>query len=118
VILVALAGGLGASLRLVTDGVVRSVAGDRLPWGTLLINVVASAGLGALLGCSPAPQAAAVVGTGFLGGFSTFSTASFESAALALEERRWAAVGYAFGTLALSVAAAAIGYFLAASTAR
>lgn len=117
-ILVAIAGGLGASFRLITDGVVRSLAGDRLPWGTLLINVVASAGLGAVFDYSPSSHAATVVGTGFLGGFSTFSTASFESAALALEERRWAAAGYAFGTLVLSVAAAAIGYFLAASTAR
>lgn len=116
--LVALAGGLGASLRLVTDGIVRSVAGDRLPWGTLLINVVGSAALGVLLGLSPEPRAATMLGTGLLGGFTTFSTASFEAAALALEQRRMAAAGYAFGTLVVSVAAAALGYFLAASTAR
>lgn len=117
-ILVALAGGLGASLRLVTDGIVRSRVGDRLPWGTLLINIAGSAALGALLGISPGGRAVTVVGTGLIGGFTTFSTASFETAALALEQRRVAASGYAFGTLGLSVAAAALGYFLAASTAR
>ena len=116
-ILVALAGGLGASLRLVTDGVVRSMAGTRLPWGTLLINVLGSAGLGALMGSSPAAQPASVLGTGLLGGFTTFSTASFESAALALDKRWTGAMLYAVGTLLLSVAAAALGY-LAASTAR
>ena len=117
-ILVAVAGGLGATLRLVIDGVVRSFAGARLPWGTLLINVLGSAGLGMLLGSGVGSQTAAVVGTGLLGGFTTFSTASFESAALVLD-KRWAGASlYAAGTLLLSVAAAALGYFLAASTAR
>lgn len=116
IVLAALAGGFGASLRLVTDGFVRSVAGTRLPWGTLLINILGSAALGALIGSSPTGPVAAVIGTGLLGGFTTFSTASFESAALALDRRWTGAVLYAAGTLALSVAAAAIGY-LAASTA-
>ena len=116
-ILVAVAGGVGASLRLITDGVVRSAVGARLPWGTLLINVLGSAGLGALMGSGVGPTTATVVGTGFLGGFTTFSTASFESAALVLDKRWTSAVLYAFGTLVLSVAAAAVGY-LAASTAR
>jgi len=117
IVLAALAGGFGASLRLVTDGVVRSVAGTRLPWGTLVINILGSAALGALTGSSPGRAVAAVVGTGLLGGFTTFSTASFESAALALDKRWGGAILYAVGTLILSVSAAAVGY-LAASTAR
>ena len=116
-ILVALAGGLGASLRLVIDGVVRSVAGTRLPWGTLLINLLGSAGLGALMASGATAPTASVVGTGLLGGFTTFSTASFESAALVLDKRWTGAMLYAVGTLVLSIAAAALGY-LAASTAR
>jgi CrcB protein len=115
-ILVAIAGGLGASLRLVTDGVVRSLAGARLPWGTLLINVLGSAGLGTLMGSGLGAHTASVVGTGLLGGFTTFSTASFESAALVLDKRWTGAALYAVGTLVLSVAAASLGY-LAASTA-
>jgi CrcB protein len=116
-ILVAIAGGLGASLRFVTDAGVRSIAGTRLPWGTLLINIVGSAGLGALFGAGAEARTIAVVGTGLLGGFTTFSTASFESAALLLDQRRTAAFVYTVGTLVLSVGAAAAGYFLAASTA-
>jgi len=118
IVIAALAGGLGASLRLVTDGVVRSVAGTRLPWGTLLINILGSAALGALSGSTPTKTAVLVVGTGLLGGFTTFSTASFESAALVLDKRWTVAILYAVGTLVLSVAAAALAYFLAASTAR
>lgn len=116
-ILVALAGGLGASLRLVIDGVVRSLVGSRLPWGTLLINVVGSAGLGVLLGSAVTTPTASILGTGLLGGFTTFSTASFESAALVLDRRWTSAILYALATLVLSVTAAALGYFLAASTA-
>ena len=116
-ILVAVAGGLGAALRLVIDGVIRSLAGTRLPWGTFAINVVGSAGLGVVLGSGAGAHAVSIVGTGLLGGFTTFSTASFESAALVLEKRWTSAIAYAVGTLALSVAAAALGYFLAASTA-
>ena len=75
-IAVALAGGFGAALRLVTDGVVRSILGDRLPWGTLMINVLGSAGLGLLLGSGPDHVSTLVIGTGLLGGYTKFSTAS------------------------------------------
>jgi CrcB protein len=107
------AGGIGASLRLVVDGVVRSLIGSRLPWGTLTINVAGSLALGALVGSGPAPWVATVVGTGLLGGFTTFSTASFETAVLVLERRRLAGIAYAVGTLASAFAAAALGYALA-----
>jgi len=117
ILVVAAAGGAGAALRLVTDGVVRSLAGTRLPWGTLLINVLGSAGLGVVLGSGAGTQVTSVLGSGLLGGFTTFSTASFESAALVLDKRWTGAVLYALGTLVLSVAAAALGYFWAASTA-
>jgi len=117
ILVVAAAGGAGAALRLVTDGVVRSLAGTRLPWGTLLVNVLGSAGLGVVLGSGAGTQVTSVLGSGLLGGFTTFSTASFESAALLLDKRWTGAVLYALGTLVLSVAAAALGYFWAASTA-
>jgi CrcB protein len=104
------AGGAGASLRLIVDGVVRSLAGSQLPWGTLIINVTGSFGLGALSGAQPSVFVAALVGTGLLGGFTTFSTASFETAVLVLEHRRLAGLAYATGTLLAAVAAAALGY--------
>jgi CrcB protein len=104
------AGGVGASLRLIVDGVVRSLTGSRLPWGTLTINVAGSFALGALLGAGPSSAVATVVGTGLLGGFTTFSTACFATAVLVLERRRLAGFAYAAGTLATAVAAAAAGY--------
>ena len=117
IVAIALAGGLGAALRLVADGLVRSIVGTRLPWGTLVVNVVGSAGLGVLLGSGTGSHTLSVMGTGLLGGFTTFSTASFEAAALLLDKRWSGAILYAVGTLVLSVAAAASGYSLAAWTA-
>lgn len=116
-IAIALAGGAGAAMRLVIDGLVRSRMGTSLPWGTLVINIVGSFALGWLVGAGAGSTWLDVAGTGFLGGFTTFSAASFETARLALDRRWPAAVGYGVGTLATSVSAASLGYFLAAATA-
>ncbi|PPF50421.1 MULTISPECIES: CrcB family protein [unclassified Rathayibacter] len=113
---VAVAGGVGAAARLVVDGVARSLVPARWPVGTALINVSGSLLLGVVTGLVLAgvldPVWRAVLGTGVLGGFTTFSTASVETARLLLD-RRWAAgLGYGVGTAALAVAAAAAGLAL------
>lgn len=111
-VLLSVAGGLGAVLRFVVDGVVRSRIGARLPWGTALINVSGSFGLGLLTGFATRglPEAVLVVaGTGLLGGYTTFSAASVETVRL-LQQRRFAAsLLSAFGVLVLAVAAAVLG---------
>lgn len=116
-IVVALAGGAGAAVRFILDGLTRSVLGDRLPWGTLLVNVTGSLALGWLVGADAGPTWLDVAGVGFLGGFTTFSAASFETARLAMEDRSLASLGYGLGTLVICVCAAALGYFFAASIA-
>lgn len=116
-IAIALAGGAGAVVRLVVDGFLRGRVGTRLPWGTLVVNVVGSFALGWLLGQGAGRTVLDVAGTGFLGGFTTFSAASFETARLALDRRWPAALGYGVGTLAACVSLASLGYFLAASIA-
>lgn len=104
-------------MRLVVDGLVRRRMGASLPWGTLMINIAGSLALGWLVGTSAGHIWLDVAGTGFLGGFTTFSAASFETARLALDRRWPAAVGYGAGSLAAAVSAASLGYFLAAATA-
>lgn len=85
---VALAGGAGAGTRFVLDGLLRAVLPGRVNCGTVLINLTGSLLLGLLTGMvlagSASPVAKAVLGTGFLGGYTTFSTASLESVRLAL----------------------------------
>jgi len=112
-LLVALAGGLGAVARLVLDAVVTSRAGGRYPAGTLTVNASGSLLLGLVVGLGSAallpPTWALVMGTGFLGGYTTFSTAAVETVRLTAERRWAAAVAHGLGMLGVSVLAAALG---------
>ncbi|WGP06794.1 fluoride efflux transporter CrcB [Bacillus subtilis] len=115
-IALAAAGGLGASSRMLLDGLIKSRMSTALPWGTIIINVSGSLVLGLLTGLAGAnllPEAwHLVLGTGFLGGYTTFSTASFETVRL-LQERRWVAcLVNGPGTLVFATATAAIGLWL------
>ena len=113
---VALAGGLGAALRLVVDGLVRARMRTALPVGTVLINVVGSLLLGLLTGLTLAswlPDAwHLVLGGGLMGGFTTFSTASYETVRLARDRRSLAALVNGLGMLVLSVGCAFLGLWL------
>lgn len=121
-----LAGGLGASARLVVDGFItsrlsggRSAGRREFPVGTFAINVIGSFALGVVVGLGrqgALPAAAvSILGTGFLGGFTTFSTASLETVRLVGRGRWWAAAGCGLGMLAAAIAASAVGLVLVVS---
>ena len=117
VLLLGLAGGLGAGTRFVVDGLVRSRLRTALPLGTIAINIAGSFLLGLVAGlviahAAPA-ELQAVAGTGFLGGFTTFSTASFETVRLIQSRRTGLALLNGVGTAVAAVAAAAAGLALA-----
>ncbi len=107
---VALAGGLGAVARFTVDGVVRSRQPGPVPWGTLLINLTGSFLLGVLTGAvlfGGEPTALTVVAsTGFCGGYTTFSTASFEIVRL-VQQRRYRTVALVAAVNLLGCPAAA-----------
>ncbi|GAA2848486.1 fluoride efflux transporter CrcB [Paenarthrobacter ilicis] len=121
VLLLALAGGLGAATRFVLDGFVRTRIKTALPWGTVLINVSGSLVLGFLAGMvmrGLAPESLLLIlGTGFLGGYTTFSTASLETIRLIQSRRPGLALVNGVGTMAISVLAAAAGVWLASQLA-
>ncbi|WP_105033756.1 fluoride efflux transporter CrcB [Cryobacterium aureum] len=110
---VAAAGGVGASARLFLDGLVRTRLGGAFPYGTTIINVSGSLLLGLVTGLATnfllAPEWSLVLGVGLLGGYTTFSTASFETVRLAQAHRYLAALANGLGMLLASVAAAALG---------
>lgn len=116
VLALALAGGLGALARLLVDGIVRGWAGSRFPYGTFLVNITGSLLLGLVAGLALAhglpAEVRTVVGVGFCGGYTTFSTASVETVRLAEQRRYLAAVGNAAGTLLATVSAGALGLLL------
>ncbi|AMT71083.1 chromosome condensation protein CrcB [Mycobacteroides immunogenum] len=116
VLVVVLAGALGAVLRFVVDSAVKQRWTHRFPWTTLFINLTGSAFIGLLAGLvmfhHSAPQLLTVLGTGFCGGYTTFSTASVESVRL-VEQRQWSLALYnTFGTLLGTVGACAAGLAL------
>lgn len=117
-LLLALAGGLGAASRFLVDGAVvrrQQLRARRrsVPLGTVVVNVSACLLLGLVTGwvvTRTAPGGvAAVLGVGFLGGYSTFSTASVEGARLLLAGRPVAAAAHALGMLVACLAATAAG---------
>ncbi len=111
--LLVVAGALvGAPLRLLVTRL--AARGGRDPArGTLAVNVVGSALLGLLLGTATTPPAVlALVGTGFCGTLTTFST--FGADVLRMVEQRQLArsLAYLAGSVVLGVGAAALGYSL------
>ncbi|MFB9377081.1 fluoride efflux transporter CrcB [Kineococcus gynurae] len=115
VIAVAIAGGVGAVARFALDGAVTARAGTRWPLGTLLVNVSGSLVLGGLAGLllrGVDPRWVLVLGTGFCGGFTTFSTAAVDALRLLRSQRAGSAIAYAATTLIASVAAAGAGFAL------
>lgn len=116
-LLIALAGGLGAVARFVLDGVVARRNPFRFPLGTLVVNVTGCLLLGLLTGTVIASGGAeefqVILGTGFLGGYTTFSTASVEAVRLAVGTRALVlSFAHAAGMLVLSLAAAGVGLWL------
>ncbi|KQS17494.1 fluoride efflux transporter CrcB [Frigoribacterium sp. Leaf186] len=116
VVAVAVAGGIGAAVRFVVDGLVKDRLGAAYPWGTTVINVSGSFALGLLTGLAlqgvVAPEWKAVLGTGLLGGYTTFSTASVETVRLLATGRRGAAVANGLGMLVACVGVASLGLWL------
>ena len=134
----ALAGGAGAACRWSVDTHVNRLSGRtsaaasasaserrrskgtqarRMPWGTVVVNVTACFLMGLLVGWaddSPhseswAAAALTVLGTGFLGGYSTFSTACVEGARLLLAGRWGPALAHAALMTAATLGAVGLG---------
>jgi len=103
---------VGAPVRLLVARL--AARGDRDPAvGTLVVNVAGSALLGVLAGRAGVPaEVVALVGTGFCGTLTTFSTFGADVVRLLEERTLGRALAYAGATLVLGLGAAAAGYAL------
>jgi fluoride exporter len=118
IILAVLAGGLvGAAARYLADRAVQVRHDSVFPLGTFAVNMAGSALLGFLLGAQRhlglPPAVFALLGTGFCGGLTTFSTFGYETLRL-LEDGAVAEAGInVIGSLAVGVLLAWLGFQLA-----
>jgi CrcB protein len=113
---IALAGSVGAVARFLVDRAVRLRWAPDFPWATLFINVSGSLALGVLTGLvlfrGDPSNLRLILGTGFCGGYTTFSTASFETVRLIQRGALITAASHAAGTVALTVGAGALGLWV------
>lgn len=116
VLAVALAGGVGAAARLLVDGVVRARVPASFPVGIMLVNVTGSLLLGLITGLAlgglVAPAWQLILGGGLMGGYTTFSTASYETVRFVQDGRYLAALTNGLGMLVAAVLAAGLGLWL------
>ena len=111
VLLVAAGGALGSVLRYAVSVLMVASLGAGFPWGTLAVNVLGSTAIGALAALGVEGGWRLLLVTGLLGGFTTFSAFSLETALL-WERVWWLALIYVLASVVLGLAGFALGYGL------
>ncbi len=115
-IAVAVGGLLGAPCRYLLDRGINGRIETDLPWGTFVINISGAFLLGLLTGLTIArhlsPLGNALLGTGFCGAYTTFSTFTFESVRLLEDGRFFEAVANVSASVLIGLGAAAAGVVL------
>jgi CrcB protein len=112
-LLVGLGASLGAVARYVIDQAVTRNRASAFPAGTWIINITGSFILGLITGLAAhhglPTDVVTVVGTGVCGGYTTFSTFSYETLRLTEDGAGLVAIGNIAGSIAAGLAAAALG---------
>ena len=114
ILLIGGAGFVGAVARYLIGGWVHRVLPPGFPYGTLCVNVIGSFLLGAVFALSTEraaldPELRLVLGVGFLGAFTTFSTFSLETVNLLREGSLMLAAGNVGANVLLCLMAAWVG---------
>jgi fluoride exporter len=119
VLLVLVGGALGAPLRYLTDLFVQSRHDSVFPWGTFAVNIIGCLVLGTTAGAVSAAGGPSwvltLVGTGFCGALTTFSTFGFETVRLVEEGSLLEAVLNVSASLVVGMTACVAGWSLAAA---
>lgn len=112
ILYVAIGGLIGAISRFVVVNRVSKHMPSSFPYGTLIVNVIGSFLLGLLYGLAVSVHVKALVGAGFLGAFTTFSTFQYEIVQLR-NSGKWKEVFfYISGSVLIGIAVAALGFWL------
>lgn len=111
VLLVLLGGAVGAPARYLTDLAVQRRHPSAFPWGTWTVNVTGSLVFGVVAGAGPA-WVVTLVGTGFCGALTTFSTFGYETVRLSESGEGATAVWNVVGSVAAALVAATVGWLI------
>ncbi|WP_054958114.1 fluoride efflux transporter CrcB [Paenibacillus dakarensis] len=105
-------GGIAGAVSRYSIGIWLGKKGGTFPWATFLVNMAGSFLLGLLAGSADRlPEATyTLLGTGFCGAFTTFSTFGYEAVTLAGQKLYMKAFTYVMMSVMLGILAAWIGY--------
>jgi crcB protein len=116
IILISCAGALGALARYLLSHIVTAFTNAKFPYGTLLINVSGSLLIGFLFALTGrqllSTTLQTILATGFMGGYTTFSTMSWETVQLARGGSLRASITYLGSNVVLGLLATGLGIAL------
>jgi CrcB protein len=109
---VAVLGAFGALERFQVGNAIAARRPSNFPYGTFIVNLSGAFALGVLIGLSVTGDALLVLGTGFLGAYTTFSTWMVEAQRLG-ENGDWQFMClYLFGSMLAGLGTAGLGWLL------
>jgi CrcB protein len=115
-LLVGIGGGLGSIARYATTNLAQKYLASFLPYGTLIANILGSFLIGILMAYllqHPSQNFKLLLITGFCGGYTTFSTFSYENFNYLQNGQIVMFLFYGFGSIAVSLLAVFVGFSLA-----
>ena len=120
ILLVGIGGSIGSVARYLVGVVLAGYTSSSFPYATLLVNVAGCFLIGVIFALSDrgsllSPEWRILLTTGFCGGFTTFSTFSYESLRLMQDGELLYLAAYIFGSLLLGLAATYVGILLVRS---
>jgi CrcB protein len=106
-------GAAGAYARYSAAAAITARRPGAFPWGTFAVNLTGGFALGVLTGLGVTGDALFVLGTGFLGGYTTFSTWMVESQRLGEDAEFALLAAYLLGSMVAGLATTGAGWALA-----
>ena len=113
-LLVSLAGAVGSGCRYLVAISLPRLLGTSFPWGTLAVNLVGCFVIAVVGNLAPlTPTTKLIIGTGFCGGFTTYSAFNFETMKLVEQRAYGVAIAYVLATLVGCALFGALGWLSA-----